>query len=149
LYANKKERLSYLFGFSIAELPSYVGFKYAYATKILKSVVLKIKRHAIVNENAKPLQQEMGNYDRGKINSLKNSSEAESIHIIREVAATNLTNPVMAFILCKDSAVMLHLHESLYPGKPPFSALCMWDTGLEVKEMISVVGDELSLPSWV
>ena len=46
--------------------------------------------------------------------------EAESIHIIREVAA-EFENPVMLYSIGKDSAVMLHLaRKAFYPGKPPF-----------------------------
>ncbi|MGQ5522551.1 sulfate adenylyltransferase subunit CysD [Chitinimonas sp. PSY-7] len=46
--------------------------------------------------------------------------EAESIHIIREVAA-EFDNPVMLYSIGKDSAVMLHLAKKAFaPGKPPF-----------------------------
>jgi sulfate adenylyltransferase subunit 2 len=46
--------------------------------------------------------------------------EAESIHIIREVAA-EFTKPVMLFSLGKDSMVMLHLaRKAFHPGKLPF-----------------------------
>ncbi|WP_297574681.1 sulfate adenylyltransferase subunit CysD [uncultured Deefgea sp.] len=46
--------------------------------------------------------------------------EAESIHIIREVAA-EFENPVMLYSIGKDSAVMLHLAKKAFaPGKPPF-----------------------------
>src|SRR6516164_2344568 len=46
--------------------------------------------------------------------------EAESIHIIREVAA-EFENPVMLYSIGKDSAVMLHLaRKAFFPGKPPF-----------------------------
>ena len=49
--------------------------------------------------------------------------EAESIHIIREVAAT-FSNPVMLFSVGKDSCVMLHLaRKAFYPAKPPFPLL--------------------------
>ena len=49
--------------------------------------------------------------------------EAESIHIIREVAAA-ATNPVMLFSAGKDSTVMAHLAiRAFYPGKPPFPLL--------------------------
>ena len=44
--------------------------------------------------------------------------EAESIHIIREVAA-EFENPVMLYSVGKDSAVMLHLaRPSTRPGRP-------------------------------
>ncbi len=46
--------------------------------------------------------------------------EAESIHIIREVAA-EAENPVMLYSIGKDSAVMLHLAmKAFYPALPPF-----------------------------
>ncbi len=46
--------------------------------------------------------------------------EAESIHIIREVAA-EASNPVMLYSVGKDSAVMLHLAmKAFYPSPPPF-----------------------------
>ena len=46
--------------------------------------------------------------------------EAESLHIIREVAA-ECENPVMLYSVGKDSAVMLHLAmKAFYPSRPPF-----------------------------
>src|SRR5690606_29773284 len=49
--------------------------------------------------------------------------EAESIHIIREVAA-EFEKPVMLYSIGKDSSVMLHLAmKAFYPGKPPFPLL--------------------------
>ena len=61
--------------------------------------------------------------------------EAESIHIIREVAA-EFDNPVMMYSIGKDSAVMLHLaRKAFYPGKPPFPLLHV-DTTWKFKEMI-------------
>ncbi len=60
--------------------------------------------------------------------------EAESIHIIREVAA-EFDNPVMLYSVGKDSAVMLHLTmKAFYPGKPPFPLMHV-DTGWKFKEM--------------
>jgi len=45
--------------------------------------------------------------------------EAESIHIIREVAA-EFENPVMLYSIGKDSSVMLRLAlKAFYPAKPP------------------------------
>lgn len=62
--------------------------------------------------------------------------EAESIHIIREVAA-EFDNPVMLYSIGKDSAVMLHLaRKAFYPGKLPFPLLHV-DTNWKFKEMIS------------
>lgn len=61
--------------------------------------------------------------------------EAESIHIIREVAA-EFDNPVMLYSVGKDSAVMLHLAMKAFaPGKPPFPLLHV-DTTWKFKEMI-------------
>ena len=62
--------------------------------------------------------------------------EAESIHIIREVAA-EFDNPVMLYSIGKDSAVMLHLaRKAFYPAKIPFPLLHV-DTDWKFKEMIS------------
>ncbi|MDX1452364.1 MAG: sulfate adenylyltransferase subunit CysD [Oleiphilaceae bacterium] len=61
--------------------------------------------------------------------------EAESIHIIREVAA-EFDNPVMLYSIGKDSAVMLHLAlKAFAPGKPPFPLLHV-DTTWKFKDMI-------------
>ncbi|MEY4768722.1 MAG: hypothetical protein RL637_1361 [Pseudomonadota bacterium] len=61
--------------------------------------------------------------------------EAESIHIIREVAA-EFERPVMLYSIGKDSAVMLHLTiKAFYPGKPPFPLLHV-DTTWKFREMI-------------
>ena len=60
--------------------------------------------------------------------------EAESIHIIREVAA-EAENPVMLYSIGKDSAVMLHLAmKAFHPGKPPFPLLHV-DTTWKFREM--------------
>ncbi len=61
--------------------------------------------------------------------------EAESIHIIREVAA-EFDKPVMLYSIGKDSAVMLHLaQKAFYPGKLPFPLLHV-DTTWKFREMI-------------
>lgn len=61
--------------------------------------------------------------------------EAESIHIIREVAA-EFDNPVMMYSVGKDSSVMLHLaRKAFFPGKPPFPLMHV-DTTWKFKEMI-------------
>jgi sulfate adenylyltransferase subunit 2 len=61
--------------------------------------------------------------------------EAESIHIIREVAA-EFKNPVMLYSVGKDSSVMLHLAKKAFqPGKIPFPMMHV-DTGYKFKEMI-------------
>ncbi|WP_375204070.1 sulfate adenylyltransferase subunit CysD [Hyphococcus sp.] len=61
--------------------------------------------------------------------------EAESIHIMREVAA-EAENPVMLYSVGKDSAVMLHLAmKAFYPSKPPFPVMHV-DTTWKFSEMI-------------
>ncbi len=62
--------------------------------------------------------------------------EAESIHILREVAA-QFDNPVMLYSIGKDSSVMLHLAmKAFYPAKPPFPFLHV-DTTWKFREMIA------------
>lgn len=62
--------------------------------------------------------------------------EAESIHIMREVAA-ECENPVMLYSVGKDSSVMLHLAlKAFYPSKPPFPLMHV-DTTWKFSEMIS------------
>ncbi|XQW86927.1 sulfate adenylyltransferase subunit CysD [Thalassotalea piscium] len=62
--------------------------------------------------------------------------EAESIHIIREVAA-EFDKPVMLYSVGKDSAVLLHLARKAFaPGKIPFPLLHV-DTNWKFKEMIA------------
>ncbi|MDH7944598.1 sulfate adenylyltransferase subunit CysD [Pseudohongiella sp. SYSU M77423] len=61
--------------------------------------------------------------------------EAESIHIIREVAA-EFSNPVMLYSIGKDSSVMLHLAlKAFYPGRLPFPLMHV-DTTWKFREMI-------------
>ncbi len=74
--------------------------------------------------------------------------EAESIHIMREVAA-EFRNPVMLYSIGKDSSVMVHLAlKAFYPSKPPFPLLHV-DTTWKFREMIafrdSYARDELGL----
>jgi sulfate adenylyltransferase subunit 2 len=60
--------------------------------------------------------------------------EAESIHIMREVAA-EAEKPVMLYSVGKDSAVMLHLaRKAFYPSPPPFPLLHV-DTTWKFKAM--------------
>ncbi|MDR3372200.1 MAG: sulfate adenylyltransferase subunit CysD [Ancalomicrobiaceae bacterium] len=62
--------------------------------------------------------------------------EAESIRIMREVAA-EFSNPVMLYSIGKDSSVMLHLAmKAFYPSKPPFPLLHV-DTTWKFREMIA------------
>jgi sulfate adenylyltransferase subunit 2 len=61
--------------------------------------------------------------------------EAESIHILREVAA-EFAKPVMLYSIGKDSSVMLRLaQKAFYPGPIPFPLLHI-DTSFKFKEMI-------------
>ncbi|HEY6348743.1 MAG TPA: sulfate adenylyltransferase subunit CysD [Candidatus Angelobacter sp.] len=61
--------------------------------------------------------------------------EAESIHILREVAA-ELSRPAMLYSIGKDSSVMLRLaQKAFYPGKIPFTLLHI-DTTYKFREMI-------------
>jgi len=61
--------------------------------------------------------------------------EAESIGIIREVAAV-FRRPVMLYSVGKDSGVMLHLaRKAFFPGKLPFPLLHV-DTTWKFREMI-------------
>jgi len=61
--------------------------------------------------------------------------EAESIHIMREVAA-EFANPVMLYSIGKDSSVMLHLAmKAFYPARPPFPLLHV-DTTWKFRDMI-------------
>ena len=60
--------------------------------------------------------------------------EAESIHIIREVAA-EFDKPVMLYSIGKDSSVMLHLaHKAFAPGRIPFPLMHV-DTQWKFREM--------------
>ena len=61
--------------------------------------------------------------------------EAESIHIIREVAA-EFERPVMLYSIGKDSSVMVRLaQKAFHPGKIPFPLLHV-DTTYKFREMI-------------
>jgi sulfate adenylyltransferase subunit 2 len=62
--------------------------------------------------------------------------EAESIFIMREVAA-ECERPVMLYSIGKDSSVMLHLAiKAFYPAPPPFPILHV-DTTWKFREMIT------------
>src|SRR5579864_781606 len=66
--------------------------------------------------------------------------EAESIHIIREVAS-EFERPVMLYSIGKDSSVMLRLaQKAFYPGPIPFPLLHI-DTGFKFREMIAFRDD--------
>ena len=62
--------------------------------------------------------------------------EAESIHILREVAA-EFRNPVLLYSVGKDSSVLLHLLlKAFAPGRPPIPLLHV-DTRWKFREMIA------------
>ena len=74
----------------------------------------------------------MSNYQLTHLKQL----EAESIHIIREVAA-EFKKPVMLYSIGKDSSVMVHLAmKAFHPGKPPFPLMHV-DTTWKFREMIA------------
>lgn len=61
--------------------------------------------------------------------------EAESIYILREVAA-QFRNPVVLYSIGKDSSVLVHLaRKAFHPGPIPFPLLHV-DTGYKFKEML-------------
>jgi sulfate adenylyltransferase subunit 2 len=77
-----------------------------------------------------------------RVNHLKRL-EAESIHIMREVAA-EFRNPVMLYSIGKDSSVMLHLAlKAFYPSRPPFPLLHV-DTTWKFREMIQFRDETVS-----
>ena len=62
--------------------------------------------------------------------------EAESIHVLREVAA-GFRNPVLLYSVGKDSSVLLHLLlKAFAPGRPPIPLLHV-DTRWKFREMIA------------
>jgi sulfate adenylyltransferase subunit 2 len=73
--------------------------------------------------------------------------EAESVRIIREVAA-EFENPVMLYSIGKDSSVLLHLaRKAFYPGKVPFPLLHV-DTTWKFRDMYAFrdrIAQELGL----
>ena len=80
------------------------------------------------------------------INNLR-ELEAESIHIIREVAA-EFENPVMLYSIGKDSSVMVRLAEkAFYPGKVPFPLMHI-DSKWKFKEMVKFRDDCAKEKGW-
>ena len=66
--------------------------------------------------------------------------EAESIRILRQVAA-DFERPVMLYSVGKDSSVLLHLAiKAFHPSKPPFPLLHV-DTTFKFREMIKFRDD--------
>jgi sulfate adenylyltransferase subunit 2 len=71
----------------------------------------------------------------GRLNHLR-LLEAESIHILREVAS-EFERPVMLYSIGKDSSVMLRLaQKAFYPAPIPFPLLHI-DTGFKFAEMLA------------
>ncbi len=62
--------------------------------------------------------------------------EAESLHILREVAA-QFRNPVMLYSIGKDSTVLLHLLRKAFAPAPPPIPLLHIDTTWKFREMIA------------
>jgi sulfate adenylyltransferase subunit 2 len=62
--------------------------------------------------------------------------EAESLHILREVAA-GFRNPVMLYSMGKDSTVLLHLLRKAFAPAPPPIPLLHVDTTWKFREMIA------------
>jgi sulfate adenylyltransferase subunit 2 len=63
------------------------------------------------------------------------SLEAESIHVLREVAA-QAAHPVVLYSIGKDSSVLLHLaRKAFHPARPPFPLLHI-DTTWKFRDMI-------------
>jgi sulfate adenylyltransferase subunit 2 len=85
----------------------------------------------------------MSNYNLTHLKQL----EAESIHIIREVAA-EFDKPVMLYSIGKDSAVMMHLTmKAFFPGKPPFPMMHV-DTTWKFHEMIEFRDQRIKELGW-
>jgi sulfate adenylyltransferase subunit 2 len=85
----------------------------------------------------------MSNYSLTHLKQL----EAESIHIIREVAA-EFDKPVMLYSVGKDSAVMMHLTmKAFFPGKPPFPMMHV-DTTWKFREMIEFRDQRIKELGW-
>jgi sulfate adenylyltransferase subunit 2 len=73
--------------------------------------------------------------DHARLNHLR-LLEAESIHILREVAS-EFERPVMLYSIGKDSSVMLRLaQKAFYPGPIPFPLMHI-DTGFKFAEMLT------------
>ncbi|MFW5767645.1 MAG: sulfate adenylyltransferase subunit CysD [Bacteroidota bacterium] len=85
----------------------------------------------------------MNNYSLTHLRQL----EAESIHIIREVAA-EFENPVMLYSIGKDSSVMARLAEKAFaPGKVPFPLMHI-DSKWKFREMIDFRNNYAKEKGW-
>src|SRR5215471_13239303 len=101
--------------------------------------------HALVNSAGQPGDEcaevgelcDAGTITHGnplRLNHLR-TLEAESIHILREVAC-EFQRPVMLYSIGKDSSVLLRLcQKAFYPGRIPFPLLQV-DTSYKFQEMI-------------
>jgi len=88
-----------------------------------------------VAESIVPAPSPPANHDAPERLSHLRLLEAESIHILREVAS-EFERPVMLYSIGKDSSVMLRLaQKAFYPGPIPFPLLHI-DTGFKFKEML-------------
>ncbi|WP_071692742.1 sulfate adenylyltransferase subunit CysD [Halomonas sp. QHL1] len=95
---------------------------------------ISAKERSSATRSSAPQQEAFNAPDAARLTHLK-QLEAESIHIIREVAA-EFANPVMMYSIGKDSSVMLHLaRKAFYPGTPPFPLMHV-DTTWKFREMI-------------
>src|SRR5439155_18969730 len=74
----------------------------------------------------------MSNYSLSHLKQL----EAESIHIIREVAA-EFENPIMLYSIGKDSSVMVRLAQKAFAPAPLPFALLHIDTTWKFRDMIA------------
>jgi len=84
--------------------------------------------------NIKHLSESSPSYSRLAQLTHLQQLEAETIHIMREVAA-EAANPVMLYSIGKDSSVMLHIaQKAFYPSKPPFPLLHV-DTTWKFRDM--------------
>ena len=88
-----------------------------------------------VIENGRLDERAIRNTSRPRLGHLQ-LLEAESIHILREVAA-EFERPVMLYSIGKDSSVMLRLaQKAFYPAPIPFPLLHI-DTGFKFAEMLA------------
>ena len=89
-----------------------------------------------VAESESPSSTSPANAASGRRLSHLRLLEAESLHILREVAS-EFERPVMLYSIGKDSSVMLRLaQKAFYPGPIPFPLLHV-DTGFKFAEMIA------------
>jgi len=85
--------------------------------------------------NTQPAPQNGSSANQKRLSHLR-LLEAESLHIIREVAS-EFERPVMLYSIGKDSSVMLRLaQKAFYPGPIPFPLLHI-DTGFKFREMLT------------